>query len=271
MKHVFHITMPLLAMMLLASGKQVSAQTDGLFSLSTHPDFVASNDTGDSQEAVKQVVAGDLCLTRNEPQKAIEHYKKAAEAWPYAGVYIGLGKAYVTLGDYDQAVAAYRTAFEGSTLKARGGDNNPEVLMHYALALSKTGNDAKALDVCRRGLQLLSADGSQRFAVPLPDIGNERINRLVSRKRLQAIAHVGIALSGSGFVAPKEWQVDHARAAAETQPDADWTHYYYGRALANHDGKKAKDELAIAARLGDSSTKKAVEDFLKDRPAIGLK
>lgn len=282
MKHTFYITMPLLAVMiLLVPGRTAFAQGNGGISNISNPPDISGIDFRSSNIAIKEVAAGDLCFIKNAPQEAIEHYKKAADAWPYPSVYTGLGKAYVALGNYNYAVAAYRTLFEGSTLKVQGGgeENNPQVLMHYSLALSKTGKDAEALDICRRALQLLSAESSQRFSVPLPDIGNERINRLVSRKRLQAIAHVGIALSHNGFVAPEEWQVKHARTAAETQPEADWTHYYYGRALANRDGayqspeswRMAKDELTLAIRLGKESTKKEVESFVKDRPAIGLK
>lgn len=64
---------------------------------------------GPACDAVASLDAGRHALERNAPREALEHLRAAARRAPtFAAVQLALGEAAETLGEYDEALAAYR-------------------------------------------------------------------------------------------------------------------------------------------------------------------
>lgn len=273
MKTVLSIPLSMLTMVILVFAGPASAQVDNYMFGSPNGLFLSN--APENNKSVMALDTADGYLRINKPEEALKHYKIAAEAQPTTNAYIGLGRSYVALAEYDQAVTAFRTLFDGSKVVTMASAKEAGVLAPYALALSLSGHDSEALEIYRSAVRRLREEGRGLMPVPLPDFGEgENKQSDVPRLTLQAAARVATAICRNGASWPTENQIEHARLAAWEQPEAAWAHFYYGRALALKEyGVKdtqyckyweaAKSELVLAARLGGLPIAKETEPFLK--------
>lgn len=231
------------------------------------------------KQAKAQMLEGERNFAQGKPEKAIGYYQEALKLNPNnVGSFAGLGKAYYVTKQATKSVDAFRILFYSSPDEKAGGwgssyETDPELLMTFALALSRVGETQEALQAYRRGLSLL---GKYKMPIPLPDLSDhtgEDSKPTISPNLIDAVAHAGVALAQEGHGDLTMAQVSHFKAAVDLQPQAVWAHYYYGRALSNfckynselpsEERKRllaqARTELTRASRVGNKAEKNAAD------------
>lgn len=215
---------------------------------------------------------GDDLLARGDVNTAIKKYERALLLCGNPLAYRGLGNAYLATGNYQKSVENFRTLLYPSAGKTwiTSAELEPEVLMSFALALVKVGQYEEAIKSYQRGLGFLhrTAQGESNLPIPLPDL-NEALKRQ-NPKRLEALARIGIGLSGNGIVDPTPEQLAHLKEATRVDPGLSLAHYYYGNALSRlphtqislSSLEQAETKLSKAAQFGNLTTRNEAEKVL---------
>jgi tetratricopeptide (TPR) repeat protein len=91
---------------------------------------------------------GAAYMQRHETRRALATFVKALEVMPGdAGLLADIGEAYTRLGDYEDAIVAYRLSLRADSLQ-------PLTLAHLGSALVQTGRADEAFDVYRRAVTM---------------------------------------------------------------------------------------------------------------------
>ena len=149
-----------------------------------------------------------------------------------------IAETYAGIGKTAKANQTYYRLFHEAKWQSVGG--TPTVYLGYALVLAKTGQAAEAVKFYHEGAARLNfVDGKQNLKMLLPTFGDADDQVVYSPQRLQAMAHVGMAV----YSQDDAEQLSHLDAAIKLQPDMPQAYYYTGQVLWVKAGR-SRDALA---------------------------
>ena len=228
-----------------------------------------------------QVLIGNVLFRQGKTEEAIAAYKTALSKSAFAAAlaYEALGDLYAAIGREAEAIEAYHQIVYrvpgrdwinsyGQSLQAliqpegqdwsssRGTDT--DLLMRYALLLSKTGQHAEALQVYQWGLKGLSQEDRRLFALRLSA-------RSFDRRLFEAAAHTAIGRRNRALDIPfADAAIAEYRKALSLRSNFAPAHYLLGNALSMK-GRSAEAKAAWqkAADVGRGEVKEAAERALR--------
>ncbi len=219
-----------------------------------------------SSRSYKLSKVGDGFAKQGDWQNAQDSYQQALDLYPTnRDALYGMAECNHVAGDANAEIGFYRKVVYSTNPADKGfGETDPEKLMQFVLLLSQAGDTDEALVVYHHAAALLNyMDGKQNIPVMLPALGFAPDQLPYTPKRLQALAHVGIAVKTQD----SQNERTHLDEAIRLQPDMAAAYFYRGRqALRGQPGhfREAREAFRTALLYGDAGTKAEVEKAMKN-------
>ena len=208
---------------------------------------------------------GDGFAKQGDWQNAQDNYQQALDSYPTnRDALYGMAECNHIAGDTSTELDFYRKVVYSTNPADRGfGETDPEKLMQFVLLLSQAGYTDEALKVYHHAAPLLNyTDGKQDIPVLLPALGLAPGQVPYTPRRLQALAHVGIAVKTQDGQNERA----HLQEAIRLQPHLAPAYFYKGRALERQGGhlREARDAFRAAALYGDADTRATVDKVIEE-------
>lgn len=216
----------------------------------------------DSQELRKM---GDAMAQHKSWKAALSFYQHSLAVWENnAEADYGMANCYRALGDRAKELGAYRAAIYSSNPADKGfRENDADKLMEFALLLAQTEQTDEAVYVYHHAAAGLNyMDGKQHLKVLLPAFGDADGQVPYSPQRLQALAHVGIAV----YSQDEKEKLAHLDEAIRLQPDMPQAYYYKGQFLWSKPGR-SREALAAyqkARHFASIDTQLLIDQVVKE-------
>ncbi|GAB4454823.1 MAG: hypothetical protein OHK0029_09970 [Armatimonadaceae bacterium] len=212
---------------------------------------------------------GKKAFDQGNYKEAIQAFNESITLNPQSPQsYMGLAKTYTALGQFDDAIAAYRLLlykWEGKRFSSY--ENSPHVLLPFALLLQKQGKWAEAVSVYNHTMPFVDKEKpatyqgrgymfavrvTQQFSPTVPE-----------NRRFEYAANVALAIGYYGGDNEKEIEQCLNRAV-ELQPRSPEAHYYMTQLLGRlKDADFRLYHLAMADRYGNPAVREAVAEAVE--------
>jgi len=225
-----------------------------------------------SSRSYKLSKVGDGFAKQGDWQDAQDCYQQALDQFPTnRDALYGMAECSRVAGDTNKEIEYDRKAFYSSHPGQPGDDGfrtlDTAKLMKFALLLSQAGYADEAMTVYNYAAgQINFTDKKPNLAILLPAFGLGPGKLPYSSKRFQAMAHLGLGVSGlyNEFLSDEEKR-GHLDEAIRLQPDMAVAYFYKAQALAGRAGRlrEARDAFRAAALHGDAATRAEVDKAMK--------
>lgn len=217
-----------------------------------------------SNRSYKLSKAGNDFAKQGDWQNAQDSYQQALDQYPTnRDALYGMAECSHVAGDTSVELEFYRKVVYSTNPADRGfAETNAEKLMQFVLLLSQAGYTDEALSVYQHAVPLVNyMDGKQNIPVLLPTPGSVPGQLPYTPRRLQALAHLGIAIKTQD----SQNERAHLDEAIRLQPDMAPAYFYKGKALAERPGhaRETRDAFHSASLYGDAQTKAEVDKAMK--------
>lgn len=258
-----------------AAHAKVSSVTSGQLPTkqSASPPNISIQDVQMLDKSARLADQGDIEAKNGDWGKAAETYQKALGIWSSnSEALYGLGACAENAGNIPEAIQDYRVAIYSHNPRLYGlvpGDgyqtNDAGRLMEFVLLLSKNGQENEALKAYQRAAYLTNyMDGKQNVDVLLPDYEADRAG--YTPQRLQAMAHIGIALAKAGQ--DDKLALAHLNTAAALAPDSALPYFYRGQHQQKDMGDPiaARKDYGLARQFGNSEVNTSLQKTMQTLP-----
>lgn len=239
-------------------------------SLHSNPPVIFDRIMSTMHDSLELSKLGDGSAKQNAWKEAADYYQQALDKWAnnQSALY-GMAEYSHLAGNPAKEIGYYRSAIYLDTPKGRCiQESNLKRLMEYVLLLNQSSQTDEALLIYHYAAARLNyQDGKQNLRVLLPALGLAPGQLPYTPERLQALAHLGIAIHSQDDQEKRA----HLDEAIRLQPDMAPAYFYKGQALRSQNGhlREARDAFQVAARYGDTDTRTAVDKVMKEGDVEG--